>query len=67
LNEWERRARAAAQNEPRLKSTGESEARIAELKRQLTEIGAIFRWTGTEYILVEVVGPGDGRELGTEE
>jgi hypothetical protein len=67
LNEWERLSRPAGEDQPRLKSTGESEARIAELKRQLTELGAVFRWTGAEYVLVEVVDPGDGTELQADE
>jgi hypothetical protein len=63
LNEWEREFGSARKDTPRLKSTGESEGRIAELKRQLGALGASFRWDGTEYVLVEVVAPGAGGEL----
>jgi hypothetical protein len=51
LNEWEQKYGIRYAGDPRLKSTGESNARIEDLKDQLTGLGARFHWNGTEYVL----------------
>ena len=47
LNEWEQQYGTRYAADPRLKSTGESNARIADLKEQLAAGGARFHWNGT--------------------
>jgi hypothetical protein len=62
LNEWEREYGTTYGDAAGLASTGESNARIAELKRQLVEAGAVFHWDGERYVLDELVEGGTGHE-----
>jgi hypothetical protein len=60
LNEWEQKYGIRYAGDPRLKSTGESNARIEDLKAQLAELGARVHWNGTEYVLdAGTTAPGD--------
>ncbi len=60
LNEWEQQYGIRYSGDPRLKSTGESNARIEDLKTQLAELGARVHWNGTEYVLDPgTTAPGD--------
>jgi hypothetical protein len=60
LNEWEQKYGIRYSGDPRLKSTGESNARIEDLKTQLAELGARVHWNGTEYVLdTGPTAPGD--------
>jgi hypothetical protein len=51
LNEWEQQYGTRYAADPRLKSTGESNARIDDLKEQLVALGAHVHWNGQEYVL----------------
>ena len=51
LNYWEHNYGTAYAPDAQLKSTGEANARIANLKQKLNEKGAIYHWSGTEYVL----------------
>jgi hypothetical protein len=51
LNAWEQRYGIRYAGDPSLKSSGESNARIDDLKSQLAALGARVRWNGTEYEL----------------
>jgi hypothetical protein len=51
LNAWEQRYGTRYAGDPSLKSSGESNAAIDELKAQLAALGACVRWNGTEYVL----------------
>ena len=61
LNEWEQKYGIRYSGDPRLKSTGESNARIEDLKAQLAELGARVHWNGTDYVLDAgtTTAPGD--------
>lgn len=48
LAEWEGRGNADRSDR---KSTGESEARIADLKAKLAARGAFYHWDGERYVL----------------
>ncbi len=62
LNHWEQTAGTTYAADPRLKSTGEANARIADLKRQLAARGAVYHWNGREYVLDAIETPGRGRQ-----
>lgn len=55
LSEWQRQSPAA----PGVKSTGESNARIAELERQLRTLGAIYHWDGERHVLDGIAAGAD--------
>ncbi|HET7076992.1 MAG TPA: hypothetical protein VFM49_06015 [Chloroflexia bacterium] len=57
LNEWEQKYGIRYSGDPRLKSTGESNARIEDLKAQLADLGAHVHWNGQEYILDSPADP----------
>ena len=62
LTEWEVHYGITYPPNVGLVSTGESTAQINELKRQLVELGAIFHWDGSRYVLDRVAVPGKGRQ-----
>jgi len=62
LNYWEQQYGVTYVGRPDLKSTGEANARIAELKEQLVTRGAVFHWNGRGYVLDEIVLPSQGRQ-----
>jgi hypothetical protein len=51
LNEWEQKYGIQHSRDPTLKSSGEANARIAQLKRELDELGASYHWDGVKYVL----------------
>lgn len=57
LNEWEQKYGIRYSGDPRLKSTGESNARIEDLKAQLADLGAHVHWDGQEYVLDSPADP----------
>ena len=63
LSEWESRYGVRFSREPRLKSTGESNAAIDEIKRRLDELGARYHWQDrTREYLLDTLGPPPGGE-----
>jgi hypothetical protein len=60
LNEWEQKYGPLGGGKG-LASSGEAPARIAELKRQLSELGIVVEWNGTEYVIVSRNDGGGGR------
>ena len=55
LNEWEKEHGTKRRHDLQLKSSGETNARIEELKTQLEALGAIIMWDGESYSLVKPV------------
>ena len=67
LNEWEQKYGIRYSGDPRLKSTGESNARIEDLKTQLAELGARVHWNGTEYVLdTGTAAPGESDQTASQ-
>ena len=62
LSEWERRYGTRFSGDSDLRSTGESNAAIDDLKRKLNELGARYHWDGSrrEYVLDSVGEPPGG-------
>ena len=60
LNYWEKNYGTTYSQEKRLKSTGEANARIADLKEKLKSKGMLYHWDGSEYVLDTVVEPKPG-------
>ncbi len=63
LNDWEQNYGTTYGDAKGLGSTGEANARIADLKDKLCGLGAVFRWNGERYVLVATAAPGQGRQL----
>jgi hypothetical protein len=63
LNEWEQEYGTTYGAGAGLGSSGESNARIADLKDKLRNLGAVFQWNGDRYILIETVKPGSGHQM----
>jgi len=63
LNEWESRYGTTYGVDAALGSSGEAPARIARLKDELRGLGALYRWDGTSYVLIETVAEGEGHQL----
>jgi len=42
---------------------GEAPARIESLKDELRGLGAVFRWDGASYVLVDTVSAGEGYQV----
>lgn len=61
LSDWERRYGRYAGKE--LASTGESNARIDDLRRQLAEMGVVFCWNGERFVEVKRRPAGEGGEV----
>ncbi len=62
LSSWEQKYGTTYAAKPRLTSTGESNARITELKDKLVALGARFHWNGKEYVLDSVRQPRRGSQ-----
>jgi hypothetical protein len=63
LNEWEREYGTTYGSGAGLGSSGEANARIADLKDKLRSLGAVFQWRGERYVLVKTVAPGSGHQM----
>jgi hypothetical protein len=61
LDEWERSSKSTAGRS--LKSTGESNARIATLEAELVQLGAQYRRKAGAFELVGLTKPGSGERL----
>lgn len=61
LNEWEQKYGQLGGGRG-LASTGEAPARIADLKRQLSELGVVVEWDGKGYVIVSRRDGGGGRQ-----
>ena len=59
-------AKTSHSGDPMGKDKGEANARIADLKAKLGELGAAVRWTGTEYVLESASGSGAGQSHGKQ-
>jgi hypothetical protein len=63
LSAWEREYGTRFSADPRLKSTGESNAAIAEFKRKLDELGARYHWQEpSQAYVLDSVGTPPGSE-----
>ena len=60
LNYWEQTYGTTYAGEARLKSTGEANARISDLKQKLNAKGAIYHWNSQKYVLDTIVDPNQG-------
>jgi hypothetical protein len=63
LNEWEREYGTTYGTGAGLGSSGESSARIADLKDKLCNLGAVFQWRGDRYVLIDTAKPGSGYQI----
>ncbi len=64
LNEWAKIAKTSHSGDQLAKDKGEANARIADLKAKLGEMGAAVRWNGTKYVLESAPGSGSGQSHG---
>jgi len=63
LTEWERNYGIRYSGDPMLRSTGESNAAIEELKRRLNERGARYHWQArTRRYVLDSLGLPPGKE-----
>ncbi len=63
LSTWERQYGTRFSGDPNLESTGESNAAIAELKRQLDGLGARYHWQeSNRTYVIDSIGPPPGSE-----
>ncbi len=62
LSTWEREYGIRFSDDPRLRSTGESNSAIAELKRRLNGLGARYHWQASSrrYVLDSAGTPPGG-------
>jgi len=63
LNEWESQYGITYGDGAGLGTSGEAPARIESLKDELRGLGAVFRWDGASYVLVDTVSAGEGYQV----